>query len=259
MNGALSALVKGESGSWTPETVRTNFDLLITRGDYRLAKHAAVILLKGENGNVLRDRTGNLQLSDVTSKAGGKKATALAVAAAAAAEEEATQVAGLQAACVNSLCSLLRGDWDGGGDTEISHWYPAAQMGIDAIFHLSPAPIAVLTAVIHAQAAGLTVPRDASSELNAPRLSRLCFTLGHTAVRFVVFVLSFVIRNIRLYTPAFSSQVPFFSAYKYAGPWPIARQSLPVLSRYALLSVSAVRRTRVGRGKQRKKKMERPC
>jgi hypothetical protein len=187
-------------------------------GDYRLARHACAALQRFAGLSVVSvaKRPGAEALTPTAAPAPvpAKSKTAAASKGKGAKAESETS-AGSRPEVLNHIFSavaaMVRGDWDG-GDVENPHWYAAAQQGIDAIFALAPAPVAMCTEILQTMAtqavttttttatsgssgsgggkaaAGSLSSLAFSNEVSRARLSRLFFVLGHVAMKLIVHV-----------------------------------------------------------------------
>ena len=170
-----------------------------TAGDYRLARHACVVLSRLVSCSSSNAAAAAAAASAAPSNsaaapapsakgAKGAKSKGLAAAAAAPAAAEASgpsPCAGLVADAIAGLCGMIRGDWDG-GNVESAHWYAAAQSALDALFAVVPEPGAVCLALVRGMTASVLQQQRAGQAPSAggifvdrTRLARLFFVTGH--------------------------------------------------------------------------------
>ena len=209
----------GSSASSTSRLVA--FDIGVCSMDYRLARHACVALQRlapPAQPSLTGAATAAPALAAAATTVPPPKRVRVAAAAAAvtaSAADEGTTRAEQLLSIVSAIGDMVRGDWDGGGDSNLDceHWYTAAQAGLDAIFVLSPRPDQVCAELLRHMATAAVVvkllpssspPTSTSSAIAAPegdelqlgiadagslspaRLSRLFFVLGHVAMKLLL-------------------------------------------------------------------------
>ena len=225
LRAAHSALCVGPNGV-SKEIAAAAVDHVLSQGDYRLAKHACAALLRFRGNSLLSVGTSSKAImaaaaaeeasaaASAASTAAAKKGSTSAAAVQKAKEVEAEKANASKArsenvdAIVLSLCDLIGGEWDGGGDLHNVHYYAAAQQALDAIFCLASNPSAICSDILREMAARALVvnPREKSttseaasisppsfeyaftSSVSRSRLSRFFFVLGHVPLKTLVHV-----------------------------------------------------------------------
>jgi len=209
------------------EVAAAAVDHVLSQGDYRLAKHACAALLRFRGNSLLSVGTSSKAImaaaaaeeasaaASASTAAAAKKGSTSAAAVQKAKEVEAEKASASKARSENvdsivlSLCDLIGGEWDGGGDLHNVHYYAAAQQALDAIFCLASNPAAICADILREMAARALVvnPREKStttsdaasisspsfeytftSSVSRSRLSRFFFVLGHVPLKTLVHV-----------------------------------------------------------------------
>jgi hypothetical protein len=225
LRAAHAALCVGPNGV-SKEVAAAAVDHVLSQGDYRLAKHACAALLRFRGNSLLSVGTSSKAIMAAAAAeeasaaaalaaaaAGSKKGSTSAAAVQKAKELEAEKASAAKARSENvesiilSLCDLIGGEWDGGGDLHNVHYYAAAQQALDAIFCLASNPAAICSDILREMAARALIlnPRDKSaneaasastpsfefifsSSVSRSRLSRFFFVLGHVPLKTLVHV-----------------------------------------------------------------------
>jgi condensin complex subunit 1 len=101
--------------------------------------------------------------------------------------------------CISRLCQFLQGQWcvseqgldleqQAEAEADMLEWFAAAEQAIAVIFALSPRPELQCAACIKKVAFSTVVlPSDKATEVSSLSLARLCFLLGHIALKLLVY------------------------------------------------------------------------